>query len=349
MTRTVVGVFEHTDNVDAALEALRAAGVQADQIHLSDAVPTEGDASPVGKDTNEGPMGGVRGFFANLFGDDDRSAAQYSQAMRMGWTVVKVEAEDDQAYAAVAALEGAGAVDLEEKASQWRATGWSEGAPAGNQHAQGALEASDTVLPVVQEELEVGKREVSTGGVRVFSRVVETPVSESVELRSEHAEVHRRPVDRPVTAADLDAMAERTIVVKETAERAVVSKTARVIEEVTVGKTVQQHTEQINETLRSTEVEVERLSGAEPTRSAGADSLYHDHFKTAYAATGSTYEQYAPAYTYGAGLRSDARYSGRDWNTIEPEIRSDWETRHPGSAWDRFKGAIQHAWHGATR
>ncbi|URI07889.1 YsnF/AvaK domain-containing protein [Aquincola tertiaricarbonis] len=339
MTRTIVGVFDHAEKANAALNDLTTAGIRREQITLSDAART-GDSAA--QDQDDGMLAGVRSFFGNLFGDDDRDAAHYSQAMRLGWTVVKVEADDAQAEAAVQALERSGAVDLEEKASEWRATGWSDPAAQGQSIDQDA----DAVLPVVQETLEVGKREVATGGVRVYSRLVETPVSESVELRSEHAEVHRRPVDRPVTAEDLDSLGDRTIVVRETAEKAVVSKTARVVEEVSVGKTVEHHTQQINETLRSTEVEVERLPATAPT--ATADSLYHDHFKTTFAATGGTYEEYAPAYAYGAGLRGDTRFAGRDWSTIEPEVRSDWEQRHPGSAWERFKDAVQHAWHKAT-
>lgn len=339
MTRTVVGVFDQAEKAHAALDDLTTAGIRREQITLSDASQS-GDLAT--QDRDDGMLAGVRGFFGNLFGDDDRDAAHYSQAMRLGWTVVKVEADDAQAEAAVQALERSGAVDLEEKASEWRATGWSDATAK----PQSTAQDSDAVIPVVQETLEVGKREVATGGVRVYARVVETPVSESVELRSEHAEVHRRPVDRPVTPEDLDALGDRTIVVRETAEKAVVSKTARVVEEVTVGKTVEHHTQQVNDTLRSTEVEVERLPGA--GTAATADSLYHDHFKATLAATGGTYEEYAPAYAYGAGLRGDARFAGRDWYTIEPEVRSDWEQKHPGSAWERFKDAVQHAWHKAT-
>nr|WP_244173330.1 DUF2382 domain-containing protein [Caballeronia temeraria] len=44
---------------------------------------------------------------------------------------------------------------------------------------------------------------MQTGGVRVYSRVTETPVSESVSLREEHATIERKTVDRPATAADL--------------------------------------------------------------------------------------------------------------------------------------------------
>jgi len=47
--------------------------------------------------------------------------------------------------------------------------------------------AKGGVIPVIEEELVVGKRQVERGGVRVFSRMVETPVQESVTLREEHA------------------------------------------------------------------------------------------------------------------------------------------------------------------
>jgi hypothetical protein len=74
-------------------------------------------------------------------------------------------------------------------------------------------------LPVIEEELQIGKRQVSGGVVRVVSRVVSTPVSESIELRSEEAVVERRHVDRPASEADLAGFQERTIEVAETARK----------------------------------------------------------------------------------------------------------------------------------
>jgi uncharacterized protein (TIGR02271 family) len=113
---------------------------------------------------------------------------------------------------------------------------------------------------VVREDLAVGKREVQTGGVRVYSRLTTTPVSETVQLREEHASVERRPVDRPATPADLK---EDCVEVRETSEQPVVSKTARVVEEVVVGKEATARTETINDTVRGTQVEVERVEEQE--------------------------------------------------------------------------------------
>jgi len=115
----------------------------------------------------------------------------------------------------------------------------------------------DESIPVVEETLRVGKREVMQGRVRVRSYVVETPVEEQVTLRREHVDVERRAVDRPVTDADR-LFEERTIEATETSEEAVISKEARVTEEVVIHKDVDQHTETVRDTLRRTEVEVDR-------------------------------------------------------------------------------------------
>ncbi len=118
--------------------------------------------------------------------------------------------------------------------------------------------AESGVIPVIEEDMVVGKREVERGGVRVFSRMVEEPVSAEVNLREEHAVIERRTVDRPVTDADLRT--GQVIELRETAEEAVVGKTARVVEEVLVGKQATEHTETVSDTVRHTEVEVEPVA-----------------------------------------------------------------------------------------
>ena len=117
---------------------------------------------------------------------------------------------------------------------------------------------SGRVIPVVEEELAVGKRTVDQGGVRVFRRVVEIPVSESVNLREEHVVIDRKAVDRPATQSDL-SNSSRSVELTETAEEVVLSKTAHVVEEVLVGKKSSDHVEHVEDTVRRTEIEVEEL------------------------------------------------------------------------------------------
>jgi uncharacterized protein (TIGR02271 family) len=119
-------------------------------------------------------------------------------------------------------------------------------------------------IPVVEEDIRIGKRQVQRGGVRVRSYMLERPVEQDVTLREERVQVERRPVDRPVGTVPPDAFRERSIEVTATGEEAVVQKDARVVEEVVVRKEAQERTETVRDTVRKTEVEVEN-TGTERT------------------------------------------------------------------------------------
>jgi uncharacterized protein (TIGR02271 family) len=132
----------------------------------------------------------------------------------------------------------------------------------------------DEVIPIAEEELHVGKREVGHGRVRIQSRVVERPVSEQVTLRQERVEVERRPVSGEYREGTLgnDPFQERTIEVEERSEEAVVSKEARVVEEVVVRKEAEQRTETVSDTVRRTEVDIEDERGAQATQTGTTGS-----------------------------------------------------------------------------
>lgn len=120
-------------------------------------------------------------------------------------------------------------------------------------------------IPVVEERLNVGKRVVDHGRVRLRSYVVETPVQEQVHLHDEIVEVDRRKVDRPLSAHDVDPFAARTVEVDEKGEEVVVNKEARVVEEVSLRKHGVDRTETVNDKVRRTEVEIEdERRGAAP-------------------------------------------------------------------------------------
>ena len=135
-----------------------------------------------------------------------------------------------------------------------------------------ATTGRDEVIPIAEEELHVGKREVGHGRVRIQSRVVERPVQEQVTLREERVDVERRPVSGTTQAGTLagDPFQERTIEVEERGEEAVVSKEARVVEEVVVRKEAEQRTETISDTVRKTEVDVEDERNVRGTGTTGS-------------------------------------------------------------------------------
>jgi len=198
--------------------------------------------------------------------EEDRST--YAEGLRRGGYLVTVRASNAQYERVIDILDDEGSVDLDQREAQWRAEGWtghssaSSGSSAGTRvdRTAGDREA----IPVVEEQLNVGKREVGGGRVRVRSYVVEQPVEEQVNLRDESVNVERRPVDRPLIGADRDrAFQERTIEAEEKSEEAVVNKEARVKEELVVNKDVNQRTETVSDTVRRTEVDVqdERKAG----------------------------------------------------------------------------------------
>lgn len=121
-------------------------------------------------------------------------------------------------------------------------------------------------LQVIEERLRVGKREVEKGGVRVSTEVTDLPAQADVKLREEHVDVVRRLVDRAATPADLAMVKDGAIDVVEKAEIPMVSKEARVVEEVVVKRDVTERTEAVQDTVRHTDVEVKDIKATTPDR-----------------------------------------------------------------------------------
>jgi uncharacterized protein (TIGR02271 family) len=182
-----------------------------------------------------GATGGLIGALVGSGIPEDR-AKEYEQGVKEGGIVLGFNPRDEK--------------DAAHFESDWNSN-----------RAEGVYNG-ETTIPVVEEELRVGKREVERGGVRVESHVTETPVEEQVHLREERVHVERRPVDRPAGDAE-NLFREGTLEVSERAEEAVVAKEARVVEEVVVGKEVAERTETIRDTVRRTDVEVEEVEGRE--------------------------------------------------------------------------------------
>jgi uncharacterized protein (TIGR02271 family) len=268
MTQILVRVFDSFADANLAIAALTEDGIAREDVKLhssergDETLAEETDTGLLARPSTGGTEGGIGGFFRRLFGNHEQPAevGHYQEAVRRGGAVLTVTVVDEAQEANVrAALHGAGAIDVDERVTQWQSTEYTAYDPASPSYSSDEIAAERKSFSVVREELEVGKREVQAGGVRVYSRATETPVSEAVTLREEHATIERRPVDRVATAAEL---ATGSVEVRETAEQPVVAKTAHVIEEVVVGKESTERTETIKETLHDTDVEVERVEGA---------------------------------------------------------------------------------------
>jgi uncharacterized protein (TIGR02271 family) len=362
---TVVGLIDTRSEAEKVVHDLVVEGIERNHIHV-----VAGDTEPEAT-TATGEDTGFRGLLVKLgllesrrreLGLPAEHIGYYSEGVRRGSYLVTVDVDsEDETDRAVDVLEDHGAVNIEERAAEWQKSGWS-GYGAGKGMAdvgtvstagttatvQPAREGEAARIPVVEEELKVGKRAVQKGGVRVYTHVTEQPVSEQVTLREEHVDVQRRPVDRPLSEADMAAFKEGTIELTETAEEAVAAKEARVVEEVVVSKGVTEHTETVQDTVRRTDVEVEPLgkgagTAVHPIAFEDYDTGFRQHYTTHFGSTGEPYARYEPAYRFGYTLANDPAYSGRDWAAVETDARSQWEKRSVGT-WDKMKNAIHHAW-----
>lgn len=135
---------------------------------------------------------------------------------------------------------------------------------SGVRAGQERFSPEDRVIPVTEEQLVVGKRAVQSGRVRIYGRVTEKPVEQSVQLHSERVTIDRRAVDRPVGPGDKSD--DMVIEITETKEEPVIGKQERVVEEIVIGKTTEEHTETVRDTLRRKDVELERTGNQERLR-----------------------------------------------------------------------------------
>lgn len=279
MTQTITALFDKPTEAEAAKLKLVAAGIPQASIKLVHGAQSAGRTT--GSYDYKRDEGGFWGSLKDFFmPEEDRYA--YSEGLSRGGTLLTATVESAHLETAYDILEQNGSVDLDQRETAWRKEGWSgyaagTGTATGTAAGAASLQSAGTAvggkdyIPVVEERINVGKRVAESGRVRVRSYVVETPVQEQVTLRDETVHVDRRTVDRPVTAADEALFQSKTIEATETREQAVVSKDARVVEEIGIRKDAGQRTETVTDKVRRTEVEVEDERGT-VTRTGTTDT-----------------------------------------------------------------------------
>ncbi len=243
-TTILVCLFHHDNQAKAAMNDLERAGI-----------PKSSLTTITGANRQHSTFSTLE-----TIGIPERDLKHLQDGLADGGTVIAVSATPDRVNAVERIFGDHSATKIDETVTRDRDMA---AAPSAAAPLAGAAVAGEAAIPIVEEELQVGKRTVDQGGVRVFRRVVEIPAEETVSLREEHVVVERNAVNRPATQEDLDAQKSRSFELTETAEEAVVSKTAHVVEEVVVGKVAGERTEHIRDTVRRTEVEVEELPSTE--------------------------------------------------------------------------------------
>lgn len=275
----VVAVYRSRADAEMARDRLVEFGIPRADIRMSDTVAAGAGTAPIaGTTAAPAPTEHRGGFWDWLFGRDmpERERGWYEENLREGRIVLSVLVRDQAQHERVAdileefdPIEFTGMGEAEMPATGMaasttgapmpgvRAASVSGGAPLGAGPVAGERGASEEqVIPVVKEELAVGKR-ATERRYRIRTYVVETPVERDVTLRDERVIVERRPVtgDRQIGGADLPQ--EREFEVTERHEEPVVEKRARETEEVVVRREADERTERVRDTVRETKVDVE--------------------------------------------------------------------------------------------
>ncbi len=265
--KTVVGLFSTYAQAQQVKQTLVANGYESQNVTVvanddnemsSSSTSTTSSATTGGSayGTGQGLGEKISGFFRNLSGGDEDAHGHYATGVNSGGALVAVTVADEKATATATLLTQHGAREIEGTYNSASSTAGTSSMGS----AQTPL-AGEMAIPIIEEQLVVGKREVDRGGVRVYSHVTERPVDAQVSLHEERINVERRAVNRPATAADFKAGSGEAIELRAMGEEAVVGKTSRVVEEVLVGKQASDRVEEVHDSVRKTEVEVENFAG----------------------------------------------------------------------------------------
>jgi len=270
----IVTLYDTTEHADAARANLMHAGFSGNDISTvsANALPKSGTALR------------EPGLWQRLFGHgiEEHEASVYAKAVESGGTVLTVRAAHEEIPRAMGILNQHNVIDVRDRAietgafSKSQAAGTPLGAPAaGTPMGPVPVPAKpittdlgkQQVMRLAEEHLDVGKRLIEQGTTRIRRFITQQPVEQKISLHEEHAEVVRRAIADPNYVRDVD-WSDETVEIRETAEEPMVSKTARVAEEIVIGKTGSDHVETIRDTVRKQQAQVERNPNPDIRRKA---------------------------------------------------------------------------------
>ena len=316
MTKTVIGLFDDREEATRAYAALVEEGYARADIDIL----TNDDADDVPK------LAALKQYVKAPDVD------VYLEGVRQGGTVITANVIDSAAERAAGILSNFNIVNIGKRVTELK-------------KVEPSLTLSDplhddNVIEVIEEELQVGVGEEERGRLRIYNVVTEREVAKNVGLRDETLRVKRRPVNRAV-AISPDLFKERSFELVEVDQIALVSKTARVVEEVSLGKEVVEKIETIKATLRRQDVEIEEIPAARSF--ADYDSDFRGFYTAKLANSGVSYDELKPSFNFGYTLATREPFRSSPWSAIEVDGKRIWEEKNPGT-WDQSKAVIKYAW-----
>lgn len=337
MQHTVIGLFDTYAQAEAARDTLVQTGFARETIELQ-ANPEPSVGSATDEVAGSGVLANIERFLSSLFASGPRApdTARYAEAVRRGAVLVCVNAaSESHAELARNTFTRLGAADIGERAPDWDTQ-----LESGREHS-------------VLDELGIGAITPGTPGMPATPRTPDPTAPFSATATRPATTVD--PL-YPLPPGSTDAepfvpppLAERPMVdpVNEPVRDPLVGDVGR--SAVTAGSmpgsgAVMQPSEVIPETGQP----IAGLGGQMPNEYLEYEEDFRAHYDEQYAAENARYEDFVPAYRYGAEIGQDARFRDQPWDDVEPEARRHWETTSPDSTWERFKLAVRHGWERVT-
>ena len=353
MQHTLIAVFDNHADATSAQNELLSSGFSSSDVRLQHGDETAPGGSMASSTTttttttdNEPGIGeSIKNFFSDLFGSDsDNYSSKYSTAASLGNHILTVNTDSEaEVERAADIVERFGPIDIDEQSEKWGMTEGSgammgsRGSMSGGQSM--SLQSDPDRLPLNQQSLNdpvpmgttyqepMGSRdELSTGsyGAGTGSSLQQNQGGTSLSGSSLEGSA--------ASSSNLQGSSLTGSQQRDTS---------------TLGNTVGQ--EQRSGSMRDVQRTGVRVFSRSPAQSSlsGDDDYYRNHFTSTYGTTGDSYDDYAPAYSYGSEMARDQKYSGRKWDDVENDLSSDWATRagnKAGSTWEKMKAAVKHGW-----
>jgi len=215
------------------------------------------------------------------------------------------------------------------------------------QSTTAANQANQLVIPLAEERLTVGTREVIIGEVVVRKHVVEEERMIPVTIRREEVEFVRLAPGEALPAGwGADAEAEITRFPLHGSEPTF-EKTAVVNREIVVERGTQTEQREVTGTVRREHVEVEeRYQRARPQFERDFVAQRVDG-----GAEAVDFTEAEPQYRAGFYAGNDPRYAGADFDAVEPALRQEYSTEAQGGddRWESLRRRIRAGFEAARR
>jgi len=120
-------------------------------------------------------------------------AQAYAEGVRQGGSLISVQVDDDETNDVVEIMNRYRPLDIHNQSAALKSTTQrvadKPSTKVDSKSKQSVNEQGDVNIPIVEEELTVGKRQVDQGGIRVHTRIEEQPVEQQVTLHKEEVNV----------------------------------------------------------------------------------------------------------------------------------------------------------------